>query len=431
MQGEMVMLYDDDTSHSYQRILQTHWILKFPFDQSTYEDNQRLSRSTFNLIEKLLQEKPQNRWQDILEEIGKGFSFPVNLRNLSALQLAETLQKKVADGEIVWQLIDRNTDYLYHRVADSQYVIQLGPFSEPLTLSYLQVLLILMLALLVALATLFWIYPLWKDLKQMSLTAQAFGKGDFNVRLPLTKHSALHRFGETFNGMAERIQSLISSHKELTNAVSHELRTPIARLRFGMEMLQTSTDIADRQRYQENMMADIDELDQLVAELLTYARFDRDKPVLKFQRQAIDPWLSEVINQADVRNKQLKIHYTILGDNSQYAQFEPRLMARALANLLQNAQRYANKRVEVTFSQQSGHCCLAVDDDGQGIPVNQREHVFEAFKRLDSSRNRQTGGYGLGLAIVQRIIQWHNGEATVTESPLGGARFMLCWNESE
>ena len=171
------------------------------------------------------------------------------MQNIAELQLPETLQQKLTDGEIVWQYIDRNTDYLYHRVADSPYVIQLGPFSEPLTLNYLQILLILMLAILVALATLFWIYPLWRDLKQMSTTVQAFGKGDFNVRVPLTKHSVLHRFGETFNGMAERIQSLISSHKELTNAVSHELRTPIARLRFGMEMLQTSTDKSDRQRY--------------------------------------------------------------------------------------------------------------------------------------------------------------------------------------
>ena len=111
------------------------------------------------------------------------------------------------------------------------------------------------------------------------------------------------------------------------------------------------------------MLADIDELDQLVAELLTYARFDRDKPVLKFQRQAIEPWLSEVIKQLNVRKKQLQLDYRIEGDSHQYAQFEPRLMARALGNLLQNAQRYAQSRIEVIFTQQSGHYCLIVDDD--------------------------------------------------------------------
>jgi signal transduction histidine kinase len=100
--------------------------------------------------------------------------------------------------------------------------------------------------------------------------------------------------------MADRIQSLISSHKELTNAVSHELRTPIARLRFGMEMLQDSTREEDRARFMASMNSDIDELDQLVAELLTYARFDRDRPELEFKRQEILPWLDGVIRQARV-----------------------------------------------------------------------------------------------------------------------------------
>ncbi|MEE9494660.1 MAG: ATP-binding protein [Gammaproteobacteria bacterium] len=429
MHGEMVVLNGSDTSQSYQRILQSDWLLQFPFEQSESEDNQRLSRSTFNLFEKLLQEKPRNHWQATLEEISQDFSFPVVLLNITEMHLTDPLQQRLVEGEIVWQFIDDDNDYLYHRVVDSTYVIRMGPFSEPLTLNYLQTILLLTLAVLVALATLFWIYPLWRDLKQMGMTAEAFGQGDFNVRVPLTKRSVLHRFGEIFNGMAGRIQGLISSHKELTNAVSHELRTPIARLRFGMEMLHTSTAKSDRQRYLESMSADIDELDTLVAELLTYARFDRDKPILEFQRQAVEPWMSDIIKQSIVGNNRLTVNYRIIGNNNHYAQFEPRLMARALANLLQNAQRYAHSRIEVVFSQEANRSCFIVDDDGSGIPENQRTQIFEAFKRLDASRDRETGGYGLGLSIVQRIMQWHGGEVIVTDSPLGGARFMLCWEE--
>ncbi|VAW87761.1 Sensory histidine kinase in two-component regulatory system with RstA, partial [hydrothermal vent metagenome] len=243
--------------------------------------------------------------------------------------------------------------------------------------------------------------------------------------------SVLLGLAETFNGMANRIQRLISSHKELTNAVSHELRTPLARLRFGIEMLQSSSDEADKKRYIASMNTDIDELDQLVVELLTYARFDRDKPELKFQRQDIKPWLTGIIQQIKTSETNLSIDFEITGKNVKHARFEPRLMARAVGNLLQNAQRYAQGNVGVTFTQDEKNYQIMVDDDGPGIPKSERAHIFEAFKRLDASRDRDTGGYGLGLAIVQRICQWHEGAVMVEDSPLGGARFIIRWPKND
>ncbi len=231
--------------------------------------------------------------------------------------------------------------------------------------------------------------------------------------------------------MADRIQSLISSHKELTNAVSHELRTPIARLRFGMEMLQDSTKEQDKSRFMKSMNEDIDELDQLVAEILTYARFDRDRPELEFQRQEIHPWLCEVIRQATTGKDELSIEFEITGKDFKYARFDPLLLARALGNLLQNAKRYAQAEIKVVFSRDNGYFQLSVEDDGDGIAEEFREQIFDAFNRLDASRDRGTGGYGLGLSIVQRISQWHGGEITVTDSPLGGASFVIRWPEND
>ena len=231
--------------------------------------------------------------------------------------------------------------------------------------------------------------------------------------------------------MADRIQSLISSHKELTNAVSHELRTPIARLRFGMEMLQDSSREEDRARFMASMNSDIDELDRLVAELLTYARFDRDRPELEFKRQEILPWLDGVIRQARVGKSELTMDFVISADNLKYARFDPLLMARALGNLLQNAARYAHSQVNVIFALENGYFQLIVDDDGPGIPEAERDTIFDAFKRLDSSRDRGSGGYGLGLTIAYRISEWHDGEICVSDSPMGGARFEIRWPQEK
>ena len=427
-QGTVVVSIVYEAKYTYKRIGDSQWVLQFPFEQSRYQHAQRLANSTFNLIEKRLHDEPLNNWPATVEELNLHFRFPITLieKNNDDEVLSDESQKLESRETIVYEFSD-DEEMFYRRINNSSYIIKLGPFDMPVTLNYLQTMLMLVFSILVALAVLFWVYPLWKDLKRLGISAKAFGQGDFSVRALPRKHSVLYRLAGTFNAMADRIQGLISSHKELTNAVSHELRTPIARLRFGMEMLETSTEAEDRSRYMASMNDDIDELDQLVAELLTYARFDRDRPVLEFQRLEIYPWLDEVIRQAKIGMDDLVIDFEIPDQELRHAHFDPVLMARALGNLLQNAKRYARSEIKVTFSRDNGYYQLRVDDDGAGIPEDEREKIFDAFRRLDASRDRGTGGYGLGLSIVQRIMQWHGGEVSVAGSPLGGASLIVRW----
>ncbi len=430
--GAVVFTRINGAIHCYKRVSESEWVLEFPYEQTEDDDNRRLSNSTFNLIDINLREQPQDNWPTAIASLSQRFNFPVILLNKTQTGLSVSQLAMLENGKIVVQTFaDDDAEFIYRRIAGSPYVIKLGPFDEPLTLSYLQSILVASLAVLVALAVLFWVFPLWRDLKHLNVNTNAFGQGDFSIRASLSKHSVLHHLAEAFNGMADRIQRLISSHKELTNAVSHELRTPLARLRFGMEMLQSSSDETDKKRYIISMNADIDELDKLVSELLTYARFDRDKPELKFQRQDIEPWLAEVTRQIKMSENNLSIDFKVTGNNLKHARFEPRLMARAVGNLLQNAKRYACTRVCIVFTQDNENYQIIIDDDGPGIPENARAHIFEAFKRLDASRDRDTGGYGLGLAIVQRICQWHEGAVTVEDSPLEGARFIIRWPKTD
>jgi two-component system sensor histidine kinase RstB len=102
-------------------------------------------------------------------------------------------------------------------------------------------------------------------------------------------------------------------------------------------------------------------------------------------------------------------------------------MPYALRNLLRNAFKYASVQIIVSAELREGNIVVHVDDDGIGIPPEDRESVFSAFTRLDRSRDRATGGYGLGLAITRRVLELHGGSATADASPLGGARFTLAW----
>ncbi len=429
--GAVVVFEVYEAQYTYKRLGDSEWVLQVPFEQSGYQHAQRLTNSTFNLIEASLQGRPPGDWPAIVETLNQHFRFPVSLIEKNKDEALSDESQKLASREIIIYEYEDVEEYFYRRINNSPYVIKLGPFEEPITLDYLQTMLMLVFSILVALAVLFWVYPLWRDLKQLGISTKAFGQGNFSVRSDTRKHSVLYRLAGSFNAMADRIQGLISSHKELTNAVSHELRTPIARLRFGMEMLQDSTKEEDRARFMESMNADIDELDQLVAELLTYARFDRDKPVLEFQRQEIYPWLNEIVRQAKMGKDQISIEFEIAGQDLKYACFDPLLLARALGNLLQNAKRYASSEIKIVFNNENGYFKLSVDDDGKGIPEADREFIFDAFKRLDASRDRGTGGFGLGLSIAQQISQWHGGEITITDSPLGGASFSIRWPEEK
>lgn len=394
--------------------------------ETQQEHHHRLTLGTFRLIEAALRKFPRQDWSTRLADISAVFGFPVQLTEQDQVDLDTERRQHLRAGRVVAVEIDQPGEHHHYLIPETDQVLTMGPYPEPFILRVLDGVMISVLATVVAAAILFWVRPLWRGLVQLKLTSEAFGRGDFSARAAVPRRSAVGQVARTFNAMAERLETLISSHKELTRAVSHELRTPISRLRFGVEMAQSAADAATRQRYLDGMGSDLDELDALVSELLTYARFDRDTAALDFEPVALAPWFTQSVDHAwhPLAAPALERHVEV---GSGEVELEPRLMARAVSNLLQNAQRYAKTRVIVSAALDGDQCRLRVDDDGPGIPAAERERVFEPFARLDPSRERGSGGFGLGLAIVQRIVQWHGGSVSVTEAPCGGARFELRW----
>ena len=230
------------------------------------------------------------------------------------------------------------------------------------------------------------------------------------------------------NSMAERIRQLLATHRELSCGISHELRTPIARMRFALEMLSETDERAERERLWAMMEADLDELDQLIDTSLTYARFEREAPQAHFSSVNLAEWLTDEVDSVRLLGRQLDVTVNTekLPENL-FVDLDRKAMPYALRNLLRNAFKYAGKHIVVSAQLEGETMLIHVDDDGIGIPPEEREHIFSAFTRLDRSRDRSTGGYGLGLAIARRVLELHGGTATADASPLGGARFTLSW----
>lgn len=281
---------------------------------------------------------------------------------------------------------------------------------------------------LYALAIFLWLRFFRRDMLTLEQAAGQVGEGRFDFHVNVNRGAALYPLADSFNKMVDRIGALMGSHKQLTNAISHEFRTPITRLRFRHELAISATTIADKDRELQAMDSAIDQLDDLSTELLEYARLDREEPVLDVNAIDVGPWLEELVNEANdvVQSSKRSVAVSLRADTDS-VDGDYRYLSRAAANLLRNAVKYATSRVEISVAKLDGQFVLIVDDDGPGIPQSERDRAFEPFSRLDKSRDRASGGFGIGLAIVQQIARWHGGKASISAADMGGARLRFEW----
>lgn len=230
----------------------------------------------------------------------------------------------------------------------------------------------------------------------------------------------LDRLAATMNRMLGRVEADARSRRRFASDASHELRSPLASMRQFAELARTHPDTVSRDELAEVVLHEGERMHGIVEALLLLSRLDergrgRVQPVdldgLAHEELARARALGRSVDGAAVRAAPVE------GD--------PRLLARACRNLVDNALRHARERVAIGSVVRDGRAMLWVDDDGAGVPVEERERVFERFVRLDEARARDDGGSGLGLAIVRQVVRAHGGDAWVTSAPLGGARFVL------
>jgi signal transduction histidine kinase len=275
------------------------------------------------------------------------------------------------------------------------------------------------LALLVPIAL--WSRAHWQGLQMLARTADEFGAGKLSARAQMKPSDAAYPLAERINAMAERIQGLLESQKNLLHSVSHELRTPIARLQFALQILEDQAGDPGLSKRIKAMDGDLAELNELVNELLSMSKLDNASEPQRALFE-VEPVLRECAEGLHPRPASLHVE---LGSRLGSVDGDRRLLARAVGNLLRNAQKYAAHTVALSARHHGGLLEILVDDDGPGIPEAERERIFEPFYRLDRSRDRATGGFGLGLSIARKAIKLHGGHLRVEQSPLGGARFVI------
>ena len=355
------------------------------------------------------------------EHLSDRLGYPVEIFEITELDLHAEDKERLIKGETVMSRTVR-PPWVYAPIQGSTQVARLGPLAIVRPAAggrALVVSTVLALAVLIAIGLLF--YPLQRQLHQLSRAAQRFGEGNLESRAAIRPADALGNLGSEFDDMATRIQEQVEGQRHLFRAVSHELRTPLARLRFALELMRDVVDPVALESQIDAASGDIDELDRLVAELLLYARLQRGAPPLDFTSVDLGKLVSRVVEELALLTDEKAVKVVVSGKALVYGSEEQ--LHRVVLNLAKNAIRHADSLVQLSVSSSEKGVVLAVEDDGAGVQASDRERIFEPFVRLDESRQRETGGSGLGLALVKRIVDWHGGDVRVGDAELGGARF--------
>ncbi|WP_339541047.1 ATP-binding protein [Pseudomonas sp. RA_5y_Pfl1_P24] len=397
------------------------------FEHRYVNYNIEQTRGQQKLIVKQYLRAPVERWSQVTDQLGREFA-PLNVQLLLRQDASYTPAEEqlLEQGKSVVRLGEWGWMEQISTPINEQFVVKLTIPPDPMDMNvlYWAINVLIVAALLACL--LVWLRPHWRDLERLKSTAGQLGQGNMAERTRIPASSSIGSLASVFDTMADDIEHLLNQQRDLLNAVSHELRTPLTRLDFGLA-LALSEDLpeASRERLQ-SLVAHIRELDELVLELLSYSRLQNPAQLPERVEVVLDEFIDSVLGSVDdeLENPEIVIDVALDCAVERFS-LDPRLTARALQNLLRNATRYCDKRIQVGVKICPKGCEIWVDDDGIGIPPDQRDRIFEPFYRLDRSRDRATGGFGLGLAISRRALEAQGGTLTALASPLGGARFRV------
>ena len=245
-----------------------------------------------------------------------------------------------------------------------------------------------------------------RPILKLADAAEAFGKGrdaDFRPR----GAREVRRAGNAFIEMKRRVERSIGERTTMLNGVSHDLRTILTRFKLSLALMERTSEI-------EALEKDVDEMSRMLEDYLAFARGDAGETAVETDIRSL---LEELKSDAERQGHQTEL--TVIGDP--LVVIRPDAFRRLLTNLVSNAARYGD-RIAIRATHDARYLIVMVDDDGPGIPPDQREDVFRPFFRLDEARNVDGGGTGLGLAIARDIARAHGGDIMLGDSPLGGLR---------
>ena len=393
-----------------------------PDDHVVFRESQR---GTVNLIRIKINENKNRPLQEVVDELQPYFSYPIKILPINTT-LPHSVFKELKNLGFSY---DSDKEVIYIDLNDGN-LLQLGPIimrdilqSNTMSLTVFIIIWALFSAIIFFILIYFAFSAVWKDLVNIRQTAEQLGQGNLKARTENVKGWLFKPLANVLNNMGTHIEHLVSTNQTISHAMAHELRTPLARMRFALGMLEESNDKQEKLLLQKGMSDDINELETLINASLNYFKMQQSNIELNLTQVSLKQWGEKVCQSLELfKPKGFKL---VCNSQDVLAIIDTSLAETIVKNLLLNAFKYATHKAVLNIKKRKNGVVIEIDDDGPGIPFESREKIFMPFARLDTSRTLSSGGYGLGLAYVKLMAEFHDGNAFVVTSPLGGARFVV------
>lgn len=407
-------------------LLVSWYLLEYPlFTANTAELEVSLEQVADDLRQQL-SGHPESQWDSIIVQTPHDRNFDINWFSLEDNGLPIEDQALLFSTQRLISHEADETPVMEMLFPEQRMVLVIEPSAgyRPMLNTLVSVLAVLAICFIAALLAL---RPLARRIRQLQLLANEYGQGNWLVKNSDKRKDHIGELGESMQNMASQIHQLIENNnslvidqRELMQAVAHEFRAPMARMRFALEMKEDST--VDAAASAEISQA-LDELNEMVSEVLQYARLQIAAPDLTMNAVI----LNQLIQECVVKCRQQFPESVFETDlpHPVLINADPAHLQRAFINLFSNAAKYGHNKIQISIEESADRVSVHIDDDGFGIPDRDKQRALKPFVRLDSSRSRKLGGTGLGLAIAHGVAIKHNGTLKITDSKLGGARLTI------
>lgn len=427
--NRMFLTYSIHDVYAYKRIDKTSSVLKVQMGASI---NDMVKGATYlmrTLILNTLKTLPMSKWEEALDKLQLQYQIPLTLTSININNISHKARNNLIDNDVVYDIPtdEKPITTVYFKIPGSDKIITVGPINYPyfsLRLSEIQIYFVITITLLTIFAVVILTWLFSRNSAKIYRLTQEYSQGHFNYDVHLNRISTLRGVYENVVAMGNKINVLMQSQQNMARFVAHEVRTPLYTIQLALDSLKKlKAQSGEEQEHIESIEEDIQELNQLIHTFLLYSQSTTHELKINKELLNLRQWLENLLKSH--QSYEVNVLFNYQQSDNELLFFDPKLLYHAVTNLISNALKHAHKEILINVEYQNKSVIIRIDDDGPGVPEQDREKIVEPFTTLDASDT--TGKHiGLGLSITKSILSLHGGTLSINDSnKLKGASFSL------
>lgn len=412
-----------------QKIGDTQFVLQIQDGVTMYSTIQDNTRWMVYLIATKLKTLKEDNWPEIIKNFQSIYNIPLQIVPADSQQIPQAIRtsRYIKGLEYEFPKSDGFVTTVYFKLEPLDKILILGPIDYPkflIKVPQIQFYYLMGFTVLTALAVFLFTWIFSRNVRKIFQLTSAYSRGVFDKKIKFSRLSILYGVHNNIVQMGGKIKKLIKAQQNMSRFVAHEIRTPLYTMQLALDAMEKSIkNHKDPSKHINSLKEDIKDLNKLVSYFLIYSQSTTNEMKIKKQYLDIKNWLLELVKSH--QGYEVEVNLDVVEDEKSTVEFDPDLLKFAVNNLISNALKFANKKVQVSLHVNKGQVVIHVDDDGAGVADENKQAIFQAFVTFETDES--FGKHiGLGLAITRSIVELHGGYIILTDSPiLSGSRFSI------